>query len=518
MGRRRRYFKKTLTRRAGRLHEYGDYDGDIAIDCDALVIGSGPGGALAAYELAKAGKSVVILEAGPKVRHGETRRDAGMVLNRFFFYGGMRSTRGNTVMPSMQPRNLGGGSVWNSAICMRFPQFVLDRYENEHELPGFATGRMDRHFAAVESFMGVRPVADDVLGQRNELFAKACENVGFKATRIDRNESGCKGSSECFTLCPNDAKLSMDRRGIPEVLELGGSVYTSVSAHELIKEGRSVRGVRGFVVHPDSNKRSYRVEVRAKVTIMAAGCLATPEILQRSRVGNDRVGKNLRFHPGSMVMGEFEEDIQPWSGATQGFHCLDFMEEGIKLESLWATSSLMGCRFPGLGFELQTLLKNYRKMCSWDCWVSGEDSVGHIQQRPGRRADIVYNIGQGEADRMTESMAKLSEMFFSVGAKSVMTGVHGLQAPAYDRSIIDTLRSRSFKVQEVPFASNHIFGTTAMGGDPSRHAVDPSGALYDAEDIYICDTGLLPSTPGANPMMPTMAIVHMICEHINRRY
>ena len=468
------------------------------------MIGSGPGGAIAALELAKAGKSVIMLEAGPKVRQGDTRRDAGQVLNRYFFYGGMRSTRGNTVMPSMQPRNLGGGSVWNSAICMRLPQFVLDRWEADHGLKGFSTGSLDRHFDAVESFMGVKPVADNVMGPRNELFAQACNNVGFNATRIRRNENGCKGSGECFTLCPNDAKYSTDRRGIPELLELDGTVFTSVGAHELIKDGRRVQGVRGFVVDPISYKRSHKVEIRAKVTVLAAGALATPEILQRSNVGNKMVGQNLRFHPGGMVMGQFDHDIEPWSGATQGFHCLDFMQDGIKLESLWATSSLMGCRFPGFGYELQGLLKNYRRMCSWDVWVSGEDSIGHIRRRRGQRADIVYNIGQGEADRMTEGMAKLCEMFFSVDATAVMVGINGLSRPTSDRSVIDKLRDTKFTVKDVPFASNHIFGATAMGDDPRRHAVDPTGALYEAENLYICDTGILPSTPGANPMLPMM--------------
>ncbi len=482
-----------------------------------MIVGSGPGGALTAERLARSGKSVVVIEAGPKVRHGDTRRDAGQVLNRYFFYGGMRSTRGNTVMPSMQPRNLGGGSVWNSAICLRTPDFILDKWAHEDGLTELSGGGLTPHYEAVERFMEVRPVQDDVLGPRNELFAEACEKVGFKPTRVLRNEKGCKGSSECFTFCPNDAKFSADKRGIPEVLELGGTVYTSVSAHKLITEGRRVRGIQGFVVDPTTNQRSYQVTIRAKVTVLAAGCLATPEILQRSGVGNDRVGENLRFHPGSMVMGEFEEEIEPWSGATQGYHCLDFIPEGIKLEALWATSALMGCRFPGLGKELVGLLKNYRKMCSWDCWVSGEDSVGRLRYRPGRRSDIVYNIHQNDCNRMTESMAKLGEMFFAVGAKSIMTGVHGVAAPG-GPAVITHLRSKEFPVTHIPFASNHIFGTVAMGTDRSRHAADPSGALYDADDIYICDTSLLPSTPVANPMLPMMAIVDKIAGHINERY
>ena len=40
----------------------------------------------------------------------------------------------------------------------------------------------------------------------------------------------------------------MDRRGIPEVLAQGGTVYTCATAHELITEGRKVRGARGFII------------------------------------------------------------------------------------------------------------------------------------------------------------------------------------------------------------------------------------------------------------------------------
>lgn len=429
----------------------------------------------------------------------------------------MRSTRGNTVMPSMQPRNLGGGSVWNSAICLRTPQFALDRWQRDHGLK-FASGELDRHYQAVESFMGVRPVADEVMGPRNELFAEACNKVGFTPTRILRNENGCKGSSECFTLCPNDAKFSVDRRGVPELIELGGTVYSSVTAHELITENKRVLGAIAHVLDPVTKKRVHQVEIRSKVTVMAAGCLATPELLQRSWVGNKNVGQNLRFHPGSMVMGEFDYEIEPWSGATQGYHCLDFMPDGIKLEALWATSSLMASRFPGLGSELQTLLKNYRKMCSWDCWVSGDDSVGYVKHRPGRRADIVFNIGDGDCARMAESMAKLCEMFFAVGARSVMCGVPSLPSPTANRDIINQLRAKRFKAQDMPFASNHIFGTTAMGNDPKRHATDLSGAIYGADGVYVCDTGLLPTTPAANPMLPMMALVHHVAEQINQHY
>jgi choline dehydrogenase-like flavoprotein len=499
--------------------EHHEYDGDVHETCDFLVIGSGPGGAIAAERLSRAGHKVIVLEAGPVARVRDFKKDAGFTLSRYFWHGGLRTTTGNLFMPTMQARNVGGGSVWNSAICLRIPEYTLERWEREHGLYGFTNGGLDRHFQAVEEFMGVRPVADDVQGPRNDLFRRACEAKGWGVLPIERNEEGCKGSGECFTGCPNGAKLSCDRRGLPEVIERGGVVFSSVQCDRLILEGRAVTGCQGHVVDPRTGERSYKVRIDARCTIVAAGTVHTPDLLQRSGINGPGVGNNLRFHPGTMVMGVFDEPVFPWAGATQGYHCLDFLEhEGIKLESLWATPSLMAFRFPGFGPELQRLLKDYTQMASWDAWVSGEDSVGSVRATSLGRPSVRYNIDQRDVGRVAEAMAKLSEMFFAVGAKGVLLGVHGLPDIAYDERIVETLRTKRFTVDQFPLASNHAFGATPMGADPTRHACDPTGAVYGADHVYICDTGLLPNTPSANPMMPAMGLSHYIAENILGRY
>ena len=106
--------------------EYSDYGGPISDECDYLIIGSGPGG-IAAERLSRTGAKVIVVDAGPVVRKEHTKVDAGYTLSKYFFYGGMRAARGNSVLAhNAASRNLGGGSVWNSAICLRPPQWVAD--------------------------------------------------------------------------------------------------------------------------------------------------------------------------------------------------------------------------------------------------------------------------------------------------------------------------------------------------------------------------------------------------------
>jgi len=49
----------------GSVRVFAEYDRDLHVSADVVVVGSGPCGAVAAYELAAAGKSVVLCEEGP---------------------------------------------------------------------------------------------------------------------------------------------------------------------------------------------------------------------------------------------------------------------------------------------------------------------------------------------------------------------------------------------------------------------------------------------------------------------
>ena len=60
---------------------------------DFLVVGSGPGGAVVARELAEAGRSVVCMELGPYYRAEERTPNSLHTLKALYFEQGLRNTR-----------------------------------------------------------------------------------------------------------------------------------------------------------------------------------------------------------------------------------------------------------------------------------------------------------------------------------------------------------------------------------------------------------------------------------------
>ncbi len=489
------------------LFEFSDYGGDVRESCDVLVVGSGPGGAVMALRLAQQGLRVILIEAGPVARQADLRRDGGHTMARLMWDSGMRTTGGGVIAPTMQAKVLGGGSIINSAICLRASEGALASWAEDHGLDELSSESLRPHYEAVEELMGVKEVDPSVQGPRNDLFATACEAIGLKATPIRRNEEGCLGSGGCLYGCRNGAKLSHDRRGVPELLALGGRVYTSIVADKLIlRDGRCL-GVEGHIEEPYTARVTGSARFNARATVLAGGVIGTPILCQKSGLTHPGIGANLRLHPSTVVAGDLDQLVFPWAGAAQGMHCLDLLDYGIKLESLWADPALMAFRMPSMGKSLKRQLARYANMPIWDAWVSGDDSVGTVRHIPGApRPSIRFDFGRADVRRLQHATATLAEMLFAVGATKVYPGIHGLPQVLHDLSEVRGLRGANIGPHDLPIGSNHVFGTMAMGADPERHPCDVDGAVRGVEDLYVCDTGLLPGSPGANPMLVLWAL------------
>ena len=499
------------------LRVFADYDRDFTEEVDVAVVGSGPAGAVVARELTLAGRRVVLLEEGPPFTPPEYVIDGGISMARTMREGGLRSTRG-TIMPTMQAIALGGGSLVNSAICVRAPDFVLDQWSSDFELERTRREDLDPHYDSVGEFLGISPTPEEVLGPRNLLFRRGCDELGYDSEPISRNVRGCRGSGECFTGCRTRAKQSMDVSYIPEALRGGATVLTSVRVERVLTEGRRAIGVEGHVVEPFTGRRRHRVRVKARAVVLAAGCMATPVLLQKSgNLANEsgQVGRNLQFHPGVAIMGVFPDKVNPQFGATQGYHSQHFLREGYKLETLWAPPPLLAVRLPGSGPGLKERLADIPYAAIWDAISSCNRSLGRVQaRRAGLDPLLTWRLHDDDLPILRSALFTLAEIFFSAGARSIVPGVHGVATELHSLEEAQVLRTHPLRATDLVLGGNHAFCTTRMHGDPKCGVVDELGRAHDHDALYITDSGIFPQCPSVNPMWTIMALAHRAAEGI----
>ena len=498
---------------------FADYDRDVVERADCVVVGSGPGGAVVARELAARGRDVVLLEEGPPFTPADFELDGARSMSRTLREGGLRATRG-TVMPTMQAIALGGGSLVNSAICVRAPEATLAAWCEDYELAHTTRADLDPHYDAVEKFLGIGPTPDEVLGDRNLLFKKGCDALAIESEPMPRNVRGCRGSGECFTGCRSRAKQSTDISYVPDAVRRGARVLTSVQVQRVCVQGRRATGVEGRVVEPFTGRLSHRVRVDAACVVLAAGCMATPVLLHASAHGglangSGQVGENLQFHPGVAIMGVFPERTHPEFGATQGYQSLAFVPEGFKLETLWAPPAVFAVRLPGFGLELKRRLAEIPYCAIWDAIGSCNRSLGRVKPRRGSLdPTLLWRLHPEDVPTLQRALWVLAQIFFAAGARKILPGVARLPDEMDSLQAAEVLRDGDIRATDLACGGNHAFSTTRMHGDPAKGVVGEDGLCHDMDNLYVADTGILPRSPSVNPMLTCMALAHRVAERI----
>lgn len=492
---------------------FADYAGDLDASCEVLVVGSGPGGAVVAKELAEAGRDVILVEEGPPFGKKDFRQEAALALQRTLREGGMRTARGSMYIPTMQAIALGGGSLINSAICARAPAWVFDKWAEKTGTDAITRESLDPHYERVERFLGVEPTPLEVQGERNLRFKRGCDALGISSEPTWRNVSGCKGSGECFTGCRNGAKKSTDVSYVPAAIRAGARVFTSVRVDRVLVDGRRATGATGRVVEPFTGREAFDARFRAKHVVLAAGCMATPLILMRSGVGNASgyLGRELQLHPGLAVMAIFEDPIDPWKGATQGYHSLHFLREGIKLEVLWSPPAVLAARLPGLGHDYQAHLTTYARMAPFDVIIAADRSRGSVRpRRRGLEPDIRFELDRADVELLQRGVGILSDICWAAGAESILPGIHGLPERITSKEQAEVLKRTKFAARDTIAAANHAFGTTRMAKRAELGVTDEDGRCHDLENVHVADTGIFPGSPAVNPMLTCMALADRI--------
>ncbi|AGL16716.1 FAD-dependent oxidoreductase [Actinoplanes sp. N902-109] len=251
---------------------------------DVLIIGSGFGGAIAAYHLAAGGARVVVLERGPWLTGPDFDHDfeLGSSYTRAFDFvvgDGMSVLGGNCV---------GGGSVVYFATMPRAPRFVFERHGSIGRRMWPAAISRDTLEPWYDRVVEALPVTEQSWAQvpyAGGLWAAACAHAGRTANPVPSavDVAQCTNCNWMMAGCRFDAKRSLLLNYLPAALAHGAQIRP---LHEVQKLSRTGDG--GYRVHYRVvDDEDYRVlhdagTIDAKIVVVAAGTAATPVILQRS--------------------------------------------------------------------------------------------------------------------------------------------------------------------------------------------------------------------------------------------
>ena len=490
---------------------HAEIDGDLAVDCDVVVIGTGAGGAVVGRELVEAGLAVVFVEEGKYFDRSEFTGRSFPMQQKLYRGGGATFSVGNTGIPIPLGRSVGGTTTVNSGTCFRTPDRVLEEWRDELGLDELAPGKLGSYFERVEAVLGVEPAKRSLLGGNGRVIQRGCEALGFtRHGPLKRNAPACDGQGVCCFGCPTDAKRSTNVSYIPLALKAGAELFPGTKVTRIIIEGNTAVGVVA------STRDGHKLTVRARAVVVACGAILTPILLaaQGLAARSGQLGKNLSIHPATGAMAEFDEEIMPWSGIPQGYGIEELHEEGILFEGTMVPLEMMMNMTQRIGPDLIRLAEGFDHVATFGFMVedSGRGSVREVMGQPL----IQYWLTEKDVAHIKRGMDVLAQVFFAAGAKAVHTGITGFDT-LRSESDLAALRRARIRPWDLDLTAYHPLGTARMGRDPSTSVVNPDHQVHDTEGLYVVDGAAVPSSLGVNPQITIMALATRAAEKIAAR-
>ena len=494
--------------------------GDVV---DAVVVGTGAGGAPLLARLAAAGLSVVALEAGrswsPAADFATDETEQAKL-----FWTDERLSGGGT--PLAFGKNNSGIGVGGSTLhyTAYTPRAQPDDFRLRHDFGvgvdwplGYAD--LAPYYDELERFLGVSgpspypwgpprpayPLPPLPLNAAAQLMARGCARMGVRTSPAANAalsapyyqpavgwRPACSNRGFCQAGCSTGAKSSMDVTFVPLALAAGAELRTEsfVTGFE-----RDSAGAIAGVVY---RRNGIDERQRCRIVFLCAGAIETPRLLLINQLANasGQVGRNLMAHTGLQLWGSFDEAVRPYKGIPGALISEDTHRPagadfagGYLLQSIGVMPvTYAGTVARGLGLwgePLRRHMRGYNHVAGinmlGDCLPSPDNYVELSGECDGRglpKPLVRFTAGENERRMTAHGDAMMRAIWQAAGAHELW---------AFDRYA-------------------HTIGTCRMGDDPSASVVDPDGCVHDVPNLVICDNSVFPSALSANPALTIMAL------------
>ena len=471
---------------------------------DALIIGSGAGGSAAAYQLARAGRRVLLLEKGRELPRDGSTLDVDKVIRQGLFKSQERwlDKDGATFAPE-EYFNLGGKTKWYGAALVRFEPHEFEADPAHQCLPWpIRYPDLAPYYDQAEALLGVH---------RFEPEPDLSAIVG----KLTGNGAGWNAQPLMLALDPE----ILAHPAAAAHFDAFASVRNlkSDSQHALLERVQTLpnltvltgQAVRDFIADPERPEHLLGVrtedgsEFRADSVLLAAGALHSPRLLQGYLENSGlaerlpcahAVGRNYKHHRLSAMLA---------FSATP------------KTDLLRKTVLLLNERLPHssiqpLGFDgelLSTLIPGF--VPRWFARALGHRAYGFFLQTED---------GSDPANRVIAQTngSQYPQLDYDPARLPTAVAEHRQLVRDFSRSLLKAGLPAAAKA--IPLAGTaHACGTLTMGADPQSSVVDAEGKVHGLDNLYVVDGSVLPRSSRANPSLTIYAWALRVTERLQQR-
>jgi choline dehydrogenase-like flavoprotein len=469
------------------------------IEADAVVIGSGAGGGVAAAILAVAGRKVIVLERAAMVaedRFGGPELDG---IGDLFLDRGLAATS-DRWFSIRAGSAVGGGTVVNWSTSLRPPVAV----RAEWAAAGIGDD-LDAHFEAVERDLHVT-LDESMPNGPNARLAAGLAALGYPVSVVPRNVRDCTDCGPCAVGCRSGAKQSVLRTYLADACARGAEILDRSEARRILVEGGRATGVV-------ANVPGGQITVRAPLVALAGGSVLSPAVLLRSGIATAQAGRNLHIHPVSAVAAMYPDALEPWAGVPQGVMSEKFAEVdgawGYRLEAAPTHPGLIATAFPWSSPDQHRALAMQAGHVASLIAIVRDRSTGRVSLARDGGVTVRYSPGAAERALLRAGMLDLARIHREAGATRIVT----LFTPPLDWQagvpfdpFLEAIAARPIAPNRVLLFTAHQMSTCRIGTSPKASVADPSGEVWGTKGLFVTDASALPSPTGVNPMLAIMAL------------